>query len=62
MEEDSKQPTDEPVDSDDEYVKESNYSTLKQVWHQYINQKYYVMLNFIRLQNYGDTNCYHIYF
>lgn len=31
MEEDSKQPTDEPVDSDDEYVKESNYSTLKQV-------------------------------
>jgi hypothetical protein len=31
MEEDSKQPIDDSVDSDDEYVKESNYSTLKQV-------------------------------
>ena len=39
MEEDSKQPIDDSVDSDDEYVKESNYSTLKQVWHQIYLQK-----------------------
>jgi hypothetical protein len=39
LEEDSKQPIDDSVDSDDEYVKESNYSTLKQVWHQIYLQK-----------------------